>query len=160
MRSRQCRLHRLRQPRGRVLAGDAEGGDQSDQQGGAEGAGIAARQTGMRRADPKAVHLTGGADEMRLPQGDCGGVGSGVATGWPIGQHGQGTMGQPGGDLQPSICRLVVRRADAAQVTDQQTGDQQKRDGEQGDMRPRRQHARQIQQCHAYEQPSHANRRP
>ena len=158
--ARQGRLHRLRQPRGRIVAGDREGGDQGDHQGGAQGTRIAPRQTGPRQADAQPAHRAHRARDMRLPSATA------AVSGPPLPRDGRSVstdkrpMRQAGGELQPAIGRLVVRRGDAAQAADQQPDDQQPGDREQGDMPPRRQQARQVEQCGADEQAGNAERRP
>ena len=158
--ARQRRLHRLRQPRGRIVAGDREGGDQGEHQRGAQRTRIAPRQTGARQADAQPPHRAHRARDMRLPERDRRRVGSAAAARWPVGQHRERPVGKPGGNLQAAVGRLVVRRGDAAQPAHQQPEDQQRGDREQPDMPPRRQQARQVEQRDADEQAGDAKRRP
>ena len=85
--ARQRRLHRLRQPRRRIVAGDGEGGDQRHHQRGAQGTRIAPRQAGPRQADAQPAHRAHRARDMRLPQRDRRRIGPAAAARRPVGQH-------------------------------------------------------------------------
>ena len=158
--ARQGRLHRLCQPRRRIVAGDRDGGHQGDHQRGTQRAWIAPRQAGPRHADAQPAHRAHRARDMHLPQRHRRGIGSADAARRPIGQHRQRPMRQPGRKLQAAIGRLVVRRGKVAQPVEQQPEDQQPDHHEQRDMPPRRQQARQVEQCGADEQAGNAERRP
>ncbi len=158
--ARQGRLHRLCQPRRRIVAGDRDGGHQGDHQRGTQSAWIAPRQAGPRHADAQPAHRAHRARDMHLPQRHRRGIGSADAARRPIGQHRQRPMRQPGRKLQAAIGRLVVRRGKVAQPVEQQPQDQQPDHHEQRDMPPRRQQAGQVEQCGADEQAGNAERRP
>ena len=131
----------------------ANGGDQGDHQRGAQGTRIAPRQAGPRQADAQPAHRAHRARDMRLPKRDRRRIGSAgcratAGRSAPRAAGGTGRRRPPGGDRPP--CRPARRWS--AEPADQQPKDQQRGDGEQPDMPPGRQQARQVEQCGADEQ--------
>ena len=159
-RSRQCRLHRLCQPRRRVLAGDAERGDQRHQQGGAQrhadrGEPARTRQRRCAAAAPGAPRARHAPATARAPRCRVR-----VAARRPIGQHRERPMGQAGGELQPPVRRPVVGRGECRQAAHQQTGDQPaKVTASRAICAHGGSSARQIEQRGADEHAGHAKRR-
>ena len=158
--ARHRRFHRLRQPRGSIVAGNGEGGDQGEHQRGAQRTRIAPRQTGARQADAQPPHRAHRARDMRLPKRDRRRIGSAGAARRPVGQHRKRPVGEARGKLQAAVRRLVIRRGDGPQPAHQQPKDQHRGDREQPDMPPRRQQTRQVEQCGADEHAGNAKRRP
>ena len=159
--ARHRRLHRLRQPRGRIVAGDRDGGDQGEHQRGPQRARIAPRQAGTRQADAQPAHRAHRARDMRLPQRDRRRIGSARCRA-TAGRSAPPAAGGRGPEAT-SRRRSAALSSGAAMVRSPRTSSPRissRGDREQPDMPPRRQQARQVEQCGADEHAGNAERRP